>query len=100
MQFDGLLLQLNSLSSLAISKLLRSAFLTERARGIVLAQRDPDLESRRVFQETDYVVVVVTLYRVVQLNLTPEIEVFYMLFDRSLSLFTCGSRSTSWNFLL
>ena len=28
----------------------------------------------------------VMLYRVDQLNLTPEIEVFYMLFDRSLSI--------------
>ena len=30
-------------------------------------------------------------YRVVQLNLTPEIEVFHMLFERPLSIFTCGS---------
>ena len=29
--------------------------------------------------------------RMVQLNLTPEIEVFYMLFDRSLSIFTMTS---------
>ena len=29
-----------------------------------------------------------THYRVVQLNLTPEIEVFYVLFDRSLSIFS------------
>ena len=27
-------------------------------------------------------------YRVDQLNLTPEMEVFYMLFDRSLSIFS------------
>ena len=27
---------------------------------------------------------------VVQLNLTPEIEVFYILFERSLSIFTFG----------
>ena len=32
--------------------------------------------------------VVLTLYRVVQLNFSPEIEVFYMLFERSLSLFS------------
>ena len=32
--------------------------------------------------------VVLTLYRVVQLNFTPEIEVFDMLFERSLSLFS------------
>ena len=31
---------------------------------------------------------------------TPEIEIFYMLFQRPLSIFTCGSRSTSCNFLL
>ena len=29
-----------------------------------------------------------TTYKVVQLNLTPEIEVFDMLFDRSLSIFS------------
>ena len=29
-----------------------------------------------------------SLCRVVQLNLTPEIEVFHMLFDRCLSIFT------------
>ena len=28
------------------------------------------------------------IYRVLQLNPTPEIEVFYMLFDRSLSIFS------------
>ena len=31
------------------------------------------------------------LYRVVQLNFTPEIEVFYMLFERSLSIFNMTS---------
>ena len=31
------------------------------------------------------------LYRVVQLALTPEIEVFYVLFDRSLSIFSTTS---------
>ena len=31
------------------------------------------------------------MYRVVQLNLTPEIKVSYMLFDRSLSIFTVTS---------
>ena len=28
------------------------------------------------------------MYRVVQLNFTPEIELFYMLFQRSLSIFS------------
>ena len=28
------------------------------------------------------------MYRVVQLNFTPEIELFYMLFERSLSIFS------------
>ena len=30
----------------------------------------------------------ITVYRVVQLSFTPEIEVFYMMFDRSLSIFS------------
>ena len=34
---------------------------------------------------------VLVSYKVVQLNLTPEIEVFYMLFDRSLSIFSITS---------
>ena len=32
-----------------------------------------------------------TIYRLVQLNLTPEIQVFHMLFDRSLSQFNMTS---------
>ena len=31
------------------------------------------------------------LYRLVQLNSTPEIEIFHMLFDRSLSIFSMKS---------
>ena len=33
----------------------------------------------------------ITVYRVVQPNLIPEIEVFYMLFDRSLSILSMTS---------
>ena len=36
-----------------------------------------------------------SLYRVVQLNFTPEIEVFYVLFDRSLSIFSMTSLKQS-----
>ena len=32
-----------------------------------------------------------TIYRLVQLNLTPEIQVFHMLFDRSLTPFSMSS---------
>ena len=32
-----------------------------------------------------------SLYRVVQLNFTPEIKVFYMLIDRSFSIFSMTS---------
>ena len=31
------------------------------------------------------------IYRVVQLNFTPEIEVFYMLFERPLSIFSMSA---------
>ena len=37
-----------------------------------------------------------TIYRVVQMNSTPEIKVFYMLFDRSLSIFWYDISKTAY----
>ena len=46
----------------------------------------------QLLQMNEYIILVTltVLYREAQLNFTPEIKLFYKLFDRSLSIFTSG----------
>ena len=65
-----------------------------------LGQPQPHFQERRVHQRKDVPILGpgIYIYRVVQLDFTPENEVFCMLFDRTFSMFTMTEHIRYSNF--